>query len=195
VDVPELRTERLLLRAWRDDDVEPFAALNADPVTMAHFPAPLDRAETEFMVERIVARWEKDGHGLWAVEVPDAAPFIGFIGVVRQEFPAHFTPCIEVGWRLARAHWGHGYAPEGGRECLRWGFEQQGMVEIVSMTTESNTKSRRVMEKIGLVRDPDDDFDHPGVPTTWPQRRHVLYRIDRRGWELNRRCEQPDASS
>src|SRR5688500_3501176 len=147
----ELRTERLLLRTWRDADREPYAALNADPVVMEHFPAPLSRGESDAHVDRILAAFDEHGWGLWAVEVPGAAEFIGFIGLSIPRFDAPFTPCVEVGWRLARTAWGRGYAPEGAIEALRFAFEDLLLEEVLSFTFVGNTKSRRVMEKIGMT--------------------------------------------
>lgn len=181
VDVTELRTERLLLRAWRESDRDPFAALNADPVVMEHFPAPLSRAESDALVDRIKAAFDEQGWGLWAVEVPGEADFIGFIGLAIPRFEAPFTPCVEVGWRLARSAWGRGYAPEGATEALRFAFDEMGLDEVLSFTSVGNTKSRRVMEKIGLTHDPTADFDHPNVPPGHRIRRHVLYRGRRPG--------------
>ncbi|MBI2709436.1 MAG: GNAT family N-acetyltransferase [Actinobacteria bacterium] len=188
---PVLRTERLVLRRWRDDDLEPFAALNADPEVMRHFPASsvLDRAGSDAMVGRIEAAFDELGYGLWAVEVLGGDPpgdggpsgFIGFVGLAVPRFQAHFTPAVEVGWRLARAAWGRGYAPEAAREALRFAFEEAGLREVVSFTTAGNAPSRRVMHKIGMAHDPADDFDHPGFPD-WEGRRHVLYRITADGW-------------
>ncbi len=175
--VPELRTERLLLRAWRDADLLPFAELNADPVVMEHFPAVLSREESDAMVARIRAHFQQHGFGLWAAEVPGIAEFIGFIGLLVPSFTAHFTPCVEVGWRLARAHWGQGYASEGARAALHFGFAQCELPEIVSMTTPGNLRSRRVMEKLCMVRDPAEDFEHPRLKEGHPLRRHVLYRL------------------
>jgi RimJ/RimL family protein N-acetyltransferase len=167
-----------VLRPWREEDLEPFAALNADPDVMRHFPAMLTRAESDAMVARIEASFEERGYGLWAAEVVGGPPFIGFVGLAYQTFPAHFTPAVEVGWRLAKAHWGNGYAPEGARAALDFAFDELGLDEVVSMTTVANDKSRRVMEKIGMTRDPADDFEHPNV--TDPRiRPHVLYRISR----------------
>ena len=173
---PVLRTERLLLRRWRDEDLEPFAALNTDPEVMRYFPSTLTRAESDAMVARIEASFDERGYGLWAAEVVGGPPFIGFIGLALQTFPAHFTPAVEVGWRLAKAHWGNGYAPEGALEALDFAFGTLALDEVVSMTTVANAKSRRVMEKIGMTRDPADDFEHPNVndPRLRP---HVLYRI------------------
>jgi RimJ/RimL family protein N-acetyltransferase len=173
----ELRTERLVLRSWRDSDREPFAALNADPVVMEHFVAPLSHAESDALVDRIEAAFEEHGWGLWAVEVPGVAEFIGFIGLAVPGFDAPFTPCVEVGWRLARSAWGHGYAPEGATEALRFAFDDLGLDEVVSFTSVGNAKSRRVMEKLGMTHDPADDFDHPRVPAGHRISRHVLYRI------------------
>lgn len=178
----ELATERLRLRAWRPSDREPYAALNADPVVMSHFPAPMTRRESDEQVDRIVAAFDEHGWGVWAVEVPGVAEFIGFIGLGIPRFEAHFTPCVEVGWRLARSAWGQGYAPEGGREALRFAFEELGLDEVVSFTSVGNTKSRRVMEKIGMTHDPNDDFDHPNLPLDHPLDRHVLYRIASGSW-------------
>jgi RimJ/RimL family protein N-acetyltransferase len=173
--VTELRTPRLLLRQWRETDFEPFAALNADPEVMRHFPAPLTREQSNAFASRARAHIGVLGWGLWAVEL-DAAPFIGFVGLSEARFEAHFTPAVEVGWRLAREHWGRGYATEAGRAALAFGFDELGLPEIVSFTTVGNDRSRRVMERLGLTRDPADNFDHPrGGP-------HVLYRLSRANW-------------
>lgn len=175
----ELHTERLLLRDWRDEDLEPFAALNGDPEVMAHFRSPLTRAESDVFADRIRTRLHEDGWGLWAVEVIGGPPFIGFVGLARQTFPAHFTPAVEVGWRLARSAWGQGYAPEAAHAVLAFAFDTIGLDEVVSITTVGNAKSQRVMSKIGMARDPADDFEHPALEIGHPLRPHVLYRVGR----------------
>jgi RimJ/RimL family protein N-acetyltransferase len=175
----ELRTDRLLLRRWRSDDRVPFAALNADPRVMEHFPATLSRQESDGRAERIEAHFEKHGFGLWAVEISGVASFAGFLGLSIPGFEAHFTPCIEIGWRLAAEYWNHGYATEGARAALAFGFESLQAKEIVSSTVPANVRSRRVMEKLGMTRSPSDDFDHPVLPEGHPLRRHVLYRLAR----------------
>ncbi len=174
-----LRTERLLLRPWRDADLDAFAALNADPRVMEFFPAVLPRAESDEIAARVRRAFDEQGWGLWAVEVPGKSEFIGFTGLSRPRFEAHFTPCVEIGWRLAAAHWGLGYATEAARAALRYGFESAGLDEIVSMTVPANRRSIHVMEKLGLRRDPTGDFDHPRIPEGHPLRRHVLYRLRR----------------
>lgn len=156
-----LRTERLILRPWRDQDLAPFAALNADPRVRAHFPSCLSRAESDASAQKIRAHFQARGHGLWAAEVDGVAPFIGFIGLAEPGFTAHFTPCVEIGWRLAHDAWGRGYATEGARAALAFGFDVLRLGEIISMTTPDNTRSRHVMEKLGMRRDPAEDFDHP----------------------------------
>jgi len=172
-----IRTARLILRAWRDDDLEPFAAMNADSAVMEHFPKPLSREESDETAARIRAFMEVRGFGLWAVEVPGSLPFVGFVGLTSPLFEAPFTPCVEVGWRLARVAWGLGYATEAARAALDLGFDRFGLDEIVSMTVPRNVRSRRVMEKLGMTREPADDFDHPRLPEEHPLRRHVLYRF------------------
>lgn len=176
---PELRTGRLRLRAWRDDDLEPFAALNADPVVMEHFPAPLSRSESDAFVDVVQQRWREGGPSWWAVEVIDGAPFIGFVGLSEVRFDAPFAPAVEVGWRLAREHWGRGYAPEAARAAIDHGVDELGLDEIVSFTVPTNTNSRRVMEKVGMRHDPTGDFVHPSLPAGHPLGPHVLYRISR----------------
>jgi RimJ/RimL family protein N-acetyltransferase len=172
----ELKTERLLLRAWRDHDLEPFAALNADREVMRYFPAPLTREESDALAERIRVLMEADGWGLWAVEVPGGPPFIGFVGLHSPRFEAHFVPAVEVGWRLAREHWGHGYATEAAVAAVSFGFDELALDEIVAMTTPDNVRSRRVMDRLGMTRDPADDFVHPiGML-------HVLYRLSAVAW-------------
>lgn len=172
-----LETERLLLRHWRDEDRAPFAALNADPVVMEHFPSPMTSAESDAMVERIDAHLAEHGWGLWAVEVRATGEFVGFVGLSVASFDAHFTPAVEVGWRLRRTSWGHGYATEGGQAALDHAFGPLGLTEVVSFTTTTNLPSQRVMQRLGMHHDPADDFDHPRVPEGHPLRRHVLYRV------------------
>ncbi|MEV0344569.1 GNAT family N-acetyltransferase [Nonomuraea sp. NPDC050680] len=178
-----METERLIMRRWRDDDREPFAAMNADAEVMEHFPAPLTRSQSDGFVDKIEAGFEAHGYGLWALEVRESGEFIGFTGLVLQTFEAPFTPAVEVGWRLAKVAWGHGYAIEAAREAVRYGFDVAGLDEIVSMTTVGNTRSRKVMERLGMTRDIADDFYHPRVPADSSQRPHVLYRL-RRGQAL-----------
>lgn len=173
----ELRTERLLLRGWRDADFDPFAALNGDPETMRFFPAPLTREESDALAARARRQIETEGWGLWAVEVPGKSAFVGFVGLAIPSFEAHFTPAVEVGWRLAREHWGKGYATEAARAAVAYGFGELGLGEIVSFTSRLNEPSIRVMERIGMTRDPAEDFDHPRVPAEHPLRPHVLYRL------------------
>lgn len=179
MDVPaELRTERLVLRRWRAEDRRPFAAINADPVAMEFFPSTLTATESDALADRIEERFD-EGVGLWAVEVPERAPFIGFVGLARATFDAHFTPAVEVGWRLAPACWGHGYAVEAAQAALADGFGRLQLDEIVSFTAAQNARSRRVMERLGMTHDPADDFDHPALVEGHPLRGHVLYRLRR----------------
>ena len=173
------RTERLLLRRWRDDDRAPFAAMNADPGVMEYFPATSDRRESDALADHIEAHFDTHGFGLWVVEIPDVSPFVGFVGLSVPTFDAHFMPAVEVGWRLAREHWGWGYATEAAQAAVDAGFDELGLEEIVSFTVPANFRSRRVMERLGMTHDPADDFDHPRVPEGSPLRRHVLYRLAR----------------
>ena len=159
--------------------------MNADPVVMEYFPSTLSRSESDASVDRIEAHFAKHGFGLWAVEIPGVTAFAGFVGPSIPAFEAHFTPCVEVGWRLAREYWGKGYATEGARAALRFGFGQLGLIEIVSFTTPAHARSRRVMERIGMQRSPADDFDHPLLPPGHPMRRHVLYRLTKTEWAAN----------
>jgi RimJ/RimL family protein N-acetyltransferase len=144
---------------------------------MEHFPATLTRAESDAHIDRMRARLEQQGWGLWAAEVVSSGVFIGFIGLNRPGFDAHFTPAVEIGWRLAREHWGQGYAPEGASEVLRVARDDLGFDEVVSFTSVGNRKSQRVMQKLGMTHDSADDFDHPTMPEDSALRRHVLYRI------------------
>jgi ribosomal-protein-alanine N-acetyltransferase len=173
----EIHTDRLILRRWKPGDREPFARLNADPVVMQHFVRPLSRDESDAMVAGVDRHFEKHGFGLWAVEVPGQAPFIGYVGLWVPSFQARFMPAVEIGWRLDRPFWGYGYATEAARATLKDGFERLGLREVVSFTAPANVRSTRVMERLGMTHDPKDDFDHPNVPEGHPLRHHVLYRI------------------
>lgn len=175
----ELHTERLTLRTWRPADREPFAALNADPVAMEHFPSTMTRAESDAFANRIDARLRERGWGLWAVEVDGVADFVGFVGLNDVRFDAPFSPAVEIGWRLLSEHWGHGYATEAARAAMAHGFDELDLAEIVSFTVPANLRSRRVMEKLGMTHSPDDDFDHPLLAEGHPLRWHVLYRLRR----------------
>ena len=174
-----LCTARLILRRPRASDREPFARINADPRVMEFFPATLTREESDALMDRTEAHHAQHGFSWSAAELRETREFIGFIGLAVPRFDAAFTPCVEVGWRLAAEHWGRGLATEGARAMVKYGFADLGLKEIVSFTTVANLRSRRVMEKIGMTRDPADDFDHPGLPEGHPQRRHVLYRLQR----------------
>lgn len=177
-----LRTERLILRKWRSDDLDPFAAMSADPEVMRYFPVRHDRAETEAHIRLITTDLERQQFGWWAVEVPGVFDFAGFAGLFRPRFHAHFTPSVEVGWRLRRDAWSQGYATEAGQACLDFAFERIGLEQIVSMAVVDNWRSRRVMERLGMTRRPEDDFGHPRVPYVHPLRPHVLYRLTRTKW-------------
>lgn len=179
-----IRTERLLLRPWCDDDLEPFARINADSRVAEHLPSTLVRTESDALAAKIRAAMEERGFGRWAAERVDDArrPFIGFIGLSVPTFEAAFTPCVEIAWRLAPEHWGIGLATEGARAVVRHAFGALGLNEIVSFTVPANVASRRVMEKLGMERDPAEDFDHPLLPDGHPLRRHVLYRLQRARW-------------
>jgi ribosomal-protein-alanine N-acetyltransferase len=172
-----IRGERIILRPWRDEDRASFAALNADPRVMEFFPDLLSRADSDAAVDIIQAHLAAHGFGFWAIEVPGVAPFIGFTGLAVPRFAAAFTPCVEIAWRLAAAHWGKGYATEAARLALAYGFETAGLAEIVAFTVVANARSRAVMERLGMHRDPADDFDHPWLPDGHPLQRHVLYRL------------------
>jgi ribosomal-protein-alanine N-acetyltransferase len=175
----QLRVDRLLLRQWRPTDKEPFARLNADLAVMEHFPNALDRTQSDAFADRIQAAFDDLGYGLWAVEIPGQAEFIGFVGLALQTFEAHFTPAVEVGWRLARDYWGKGFATEAARAAVADGFTRVGLDEIVSFTAPANVRSVRVMQQLGMTHDPAEDFDHPRVPVGHRLRRHVLYRLKR----------------
>ncbi len=179
---PTLHTDRLVLRRWRDSDRAPFAALNGDPEVMRYFRAPLDRAASDAFIDRIEAGFEELGYGLWATEVRGSGAFIGFVGLARQTYDAPFTPAVEVGWRLARPAWGQGYATEAARAALTFGFTDVGLDEIVSVTSQMNERSRAVMTRLGMTRDPADDFDYPLHPDGHPLRPSVVYRLGRRQW-------------
>lgn len=173
----ELRTERLLLRGWGPADREPFADLNADPEVMEHFPSTLDREESDRFVDIVEAGMAERGWGLWAVEVVGSGEFVGFVGLNPVPFEADFVPAVEIGWRLARRHWGHGYASEAARAALAYGFGTLGLARIVSFTALGNVRSQAVMRRIGMV--PVGEFDHPRIPEGHHLRRHVLYARDR----------------
>ncbi|WP_039356972.1 GNAT family N-acetyltransferase [Candidatus Protochlamydia amoebophila] len=181
---PVIKTERLVLRQWCEDDLEPFAKLNADPRVMEWFPSTLSRLESDDLAKRISPKLQEQGWGLWAVSIPDISSFIGFIGLAVPTFNAHFTPAVEVGWRLAYEYWGKGYATEGALAALKYGYEALNLKEIVSFTTVANQRSRHVMEKIGMHHDPKGDFDHPKLPKDHLLKKHVLYRMNHNEWRV-----------
>lgn len=180
----ELESPRLWPRRWHPEDLEPFAALNADPEVMEHFPSTLSREETAAAVGRIEKHFESRGFGPWAIELPHQAPFIGYVGLAVPAFEAFFMPCVEILWRLARPWWGQGLATEGARAVLEYGFEGLGLPEIVSFTVPGNVRSRRVMEKLGMRYA--GDFEHPHIEPGHPLRCHVLYRLTRAEWSSTR---------
>jgi RimJ/RimL family protein N-acetyltransferase len=179
---PTLRTQRLILRPWRAEDLEPFAALNADDRVSAMLAGSLDRAASDAIAARFSDSFAQHGFGCWAIELPGVAPLIGALGLSVPSFDAPFMPAVEIGWRLAFDHWGKGYATEGARAALDFGFNQAGLDEIVSFTAARNMRSRAVMERLGMRTDPQDDFGHVKLDKHHPLHHHVLYRLRRADW-------------
>ncbi|MFI8949875.1 GNAT family N-acetyltransferase [Streptomyces sp. NPDC053750] len=170
-----LRTERLVLRQWRESDLAPWAAMNADPVVREHFPGVLTREQSDASVAGFRADLDRWGWGWWAVEVGATGEFIGFTGLDPVEDGMPFTG-VEAGWRLARPAWGHGYATEAARAVVDFAFEELGLAEVLAVTTATNLRSQAVMRRLCMTRDPADDFDDPDVPEG-PLRRNVVYRL------------------
>jgi RimJ/RimL family protein N-acetyltransferase len=170
------------LRRWRSEDLPPFAAMNADPVVMENYPSTLSEAESAALIERIEAGFDAHGFGLWAVEVPGEAAFIGYIGLSPVELDVHFAPAVEVGWRLARPYWGMGLATEGASAAIAFAFGELSLAQVVSFTAQGNLRSRKVMARVDMQHDPGEDFDHPMLPEGSPLRRHILYRLDLARW-------------
>jgi RimJ/RimL family protein N-acetyltransferase len=174
---PQIRTERLLLRPWRAEDRAPFAVMNADPAIMEHFPETLSREKSDALAERIDSDIQRLGYGFWAAEIPGEASFIGFVGIIAADDNMPFSPAIEIGWRLAKEHWGRGLASEGARAAAAFGFRELGLDQIVALTAAVNLRSRRVMERLGMHRDPAEDFLYPTLAADDPIAPHVLYRL------------------
>lgn len=180
--IDTLNTERLCLRAWQDSDLAPFAELNADSQVMAYFPAPLTPAASAAQAAKIRQFMQQHGWGLWAVECSTVAPFIGFVGLNHVGDGLPIAPCVEIGWRLSAAHWGHGYATEAANAALAYAFQRLQLAEVVSFTAVLNRPSQRVMERIGMICD-DETFEHPRVPVDHPLRTHVVYRLTAQRWQ------------
>ena len=180
---PTLSTPRLRLRPWRDADLAPFVAINADPRVMEFFHNVPSRQESEARLRRIREHFDKHGFGMWALEVVGVTEFAGFVGLAIPPFEASFTPCVEIGWRLAHEYWAHGYATEAAGAALDYGFGTLGLKEIVAFTVPANSRSRRVMERLGMTTSPAEDYDSPMLPEGHPLRRHMLYRITPAQWE------------
>jgi ribosomal-protein-alanine N-acetyltransferase len=182
----EIRTARLLLRRFRNGDRKPLAMLNADAIAMEHFPGTLTREESDAMGDRIAMLWETRGFSWWSVEAPGVADFVGLAGLAIPRFEALFMPTVEIGWRFLREHWGHGYCTEAATAAMDDGFERMELPEIVSFTVPANRRSWRVMERLGMTRDPRDDFDHPMFLQDERIRRHFLYRMSREAWRARK---------
>lgn len=178
-DLPQIRTERLVLRPWTPEDRTPFAAINADPRVMEFLGEPLSRERSDKLADWIQAGFETRGYGFWAVEARGVEPFIGITGLGVPRFEAAFMPAVEVGWRLDPSFWGRGYATEAAQASLAYAFDVLGLEEVVAFTSRDNLRSQRVMERSGMTRDPVGDFDHPLVAADSPLRPHVLYRVRR----------------
>jgi RimJ/RimL family protein N-acetyltransferase len=180
--VSAIETDRLILRNWREEDRPAFFELNADPDVMRFFEKTRSRAEADAVLDRFVREIDRDGYGFWAVELREIGEVIGFTGLRDIDFDEPFTPAVEIGWRLLTPYWGNGYATEAARACLAYGFEQMGLDEIVSFAVPENRPSRRVMERIGMRREPQYDFDHPDVKPGSHLARHAFYRLTSADW-------------
>lgn len=177
-----LTSERLVLRPWRDDDLDALAQLCADPEVMAHFPATLDRAGSAELLGKLMAHQAEHGFTFWALQRREDGAFVGFTGLARVGFDAPFVPAVEIGWRLARPYWGQGYALEAAWRALQFAFAELQLDEVVAFTVPANQRSWGVMQRLGMRRDAAADFEHPGLPVGHPLRPHLLYRIQREAW-------------
>jgi len=184
----KFRTERLLPREWQDSDYPTFARINADTDVMRYFPAPLSEAESNANADVISTLIRGRGWGFWAVEIPEIASFIGFVGLHIPTTKLPFSPCVEIGWRLDKRFWGNGYATEAASFALKYGFTELDLNEIVSFTSKQNKPSQAVMKKLGMILD-DEPFEHPSVPVPNPLREHVLYRISQKDWRAGFDCK------
>lgn len=182
IDVPLLSGPRVCLRGWRESDLAPCAAMNADAEVMRHFPATLTRSESDAIVQRINAHFEQYGFSLWVLEIPGVLPFAGFVGLLRVAFNTHFTPAVEIGWRLVRPAWGHGYATEAAQSVLRHAFTELKLKQIVSFTVPANLPSQAVMQRLGMTTQARDNFEHPRLLKGHPLSVHRLYRLQRAQW-------------
>lgn len=178
-----LTSERLILRPWRDDDLDALAQLCADPEVMAHFPEVLDRAGSARLLDRLMAHQAEHGFTFWCLERREDGAVVGFTGLARVGFAAPFVPAVETGWRLARPYWGQGYALEAARRSLQFAFTDLQLAEVVAFTVPANQRSWSVMERLGMRRDPAGDFEHPSLPAGHPLRQHLLYRIKQEDWD------------
>jgi RimJ/RimL family protein N-acetyltransferase/MOSC domain-containing protein YiiM len=191
---PRLETERLVLREWSPAARDALAALNADPVVMEFFPSVQSRAESEALADRCQAELDELGYGLWAVQRRDTGEFIGFTGLSVVTGTDPVAGEVEVGWRLARSGWGHGFAAEAARAALTYGFTTAGLDAVMSMTARTNVRSWRLMERLGMVRDHRADFDRSALPLDSPLRRHVVHRITREQWAAAEPVQRPEAA-
>lgn len=178
------RTDRLVLRQWQWDDLDPFVELNADPAVMRYFPNLGTRDGAKASIDTWMGEIDERGWSNWAVETTDSRQFIGFVGITNPKRALHFTPCVEIGWRLAKQYWHRGYATEAAKKALEIGFVEIGLGEIVSFTSAINNPSRAVMARLGM-KNTDEDFDHPALPNGSELQRHCLYKITRQQWAAN----------
>ncbi|MCP4342668.1 MAG: GNAT family N-acetyltransferase [Desulfobulbaceae bacterium] len=184
MQVTELETDRLLLRQWKNQDLSAFAKLTADSEVMEYFPSTLSSEESNAMAQKCKSLISERGWGVWASELKESGDFIGFVGIHKPKATLPFSPCVEIGWRLLREHWGNGYATEAAAEALRFSFESLGLNEVVSFTTVSNYRSRSVMEHLGLSNT-NQNFEHPDIPDGHQLSEHVLYKITKSEWQAN----------
>ncbi|KHE32111.1 GNAT family acetyltransferase [Pseudomonas aeruginosa] len=179
---PRLYTHRLILRPWLVQDRARFAEMNADPRVMEFFPSCLDRAQSDALLRRIDAHFAEHGFGWWALQVKGGDPFIGYVGLEVVDFDAPFVPAVAIGWRLAAEHWAEGFAHEAAEAALSYAFDTLGLDQVVAFTVPANENSLRLMARLGMHRDPADDFEHPELPPGHRLRHHVLYRLTREDW-------------
>jgi 3-dehydroquinate dehydratase / shikimate dehydrogenase len=182
MELPTLKTQRLILRPWKESDLQPFAEMNADLKVMEFYASPLTKEESDALAKKIQQDYVHRNYGFWAVEVPGIAPFIGYVGLNYWDLEMSFAPCVDIGWRIASSQWGYGFATEGAQEALRYGFEVLDLPEIFSMATIGNVRSHRVMEKLGMTYA--ENFYHPKLPKEHPLSMRVLYRLSQKEWKI-----------